>query len=873
MSIARKILMGAAGAGGDKTYVDDVFSTYLYEGVGSGYNDISVNNGIDLSGEGGLVWVKNRDDSKGHVLADTVRGATKTLYSDTNAAEVTYNNRVKSFSSTGFTVGKDDEVDYQNKSYASWTFRKQKGFFDIVTYTGNGQANRVVTHNLGSVPGCIMIKRLTGSIEDWRVYHRGTDLENPGDYYLRLNQNHARNNADTFMDTIPTSTQFLLNSYSDVNANGETNIAYIFAGGALTTATARSVYFGGDASLVIPSSSDLTLGTGDFTIETWVYPQSFGNRSTIYDGRSSGGTTGITIGWEQTSGQVRVYMNATNGSDIVVQSDDLELKQWTHIAVTRSSGTVRLFINGVLKGSATRTSDLNNTNAKIIGFRSYTSSSYDHMHGQICNFRLVKGTAVYTSSFKPSTQPLTDITNTKLLCCNNVSVTGATVTPGTITVGTGGFAGNPVARASNPFDDPEGFKFGEEGDQNIITPGSYTGNGSSTGPEVYLGFEPQWLLIKGAGNVDSWVLFDSMRGIVVGDGYDMRVSPNLSSAEETDYNYLELTPTGFKLTVGQARTNGTNVNYVYVAIRRPDGYVGKPQEVGTGVFAMDTGSSSSTIPTYDSGFPVDFQVMRKPATTDNWYTGARLSGNKYLETNSHNAEASASTWVFDSNTGWSKSYGSNYQSWMWKRHAGFDVVTYVGNLTTGHQIPHSLNKVPEMIWLRCRTITGRDWVVYHKGCNGGVNPWLYRLRIDHTDGERSASSFFGAAPTTTNFTVGASADSNGNGDSIIAFLFSSIDGISKVGYYDGSATSQTITTGFQPRMVIIKAVNVDGNGWILLDTTRGWGAGNDKKLELDTTGAQSNSPLGAPTATGFTLDGNSGDTSTAGRKYIYYAHA
>ena len=92
----------------------------------------------------------------------------------------------------------------------------KKGFCDIVTYTGNSQANRVVTHNLGSVPGCIMIKKLTGSIEDWRVYHRGTDPDNPGDYYLRLNQNHARNDADTFMDTIPTSTQFLLNSYSAV---------------------------------------------------------------------------------------------------------------------------------------------------------------------------------------------------------------------------------------------------------------------------------------------------------------------------------------------------------------------------------------------------------------------------------------------------------------------------------------------------------------------------------------------------------------------------------------------------------------------------------------------------------------------------------
>ena len=74
--IARMVAAGAAGAaGGDATYVDDVFSTFLYDGTGS---TITVNNGLDLSGEGGLVWLKRRTTSIGNnILVDTERGAGK----------------------------------------------------------------------------------------------------------------------------------------------------------------------------------------------------------------------------------------------------------------------------------------------------------------------------------------------------------------------------------------------------------------------------------------------------------------------------------------------------------------------------------------------------------------------------------------------------------------------------------------------------------------------------------------------------------------------------------------------------------------------------------------------------------------------------
>ena len=69
MSIARKILMGSSG-GKKSTYVDDVFSTYLYNGDGTTSN--ALNNGVDLT-EGGLVWLKSRSDTMDYYLFDTER--------------------------------------------------------------------------------------------------------------------------------------------------------------------------------------------------------------------------------------------------------------------------------------------------------------------------------------------------------------------------------------------------------------------------------------------------------------------------------------------------------------------------------------------------------------------------------------------------------------------------------------------------------------------------------------------------------------------------------------------------------------------------------------------------------------------------------
>ena len=236
--------------------------------------------------------------------------------------------------------------------------------------------------------------------------------------------------------------------------------------------------------------------------------------------------------------------------------------------------------------------------------------------------RIVNGTAVYTSQFKPPTEPLTNITNTVLLCCNDSSVTGSTVTPGTITD-----QGNSTASTDSPFDDPSGFKFGDS-KEGIVKCGSYVGNGSdSVDIDVHLGWEPTWLLEKQTTNAGNWQLVDSATHWPVSGDWET-IRPNLNQAAyfatETG---IKLTPTGFKIVKNWGNFNTDGDTHMFMAIRRPDGYVGKPVDSGTSVFAMATGTGSGE-PQFISNFPVDFNFTRTPASTKSWYTTARLMGSK-----------------------------------------------------------------------------------------------------------------------------------------------------------------------------------------------------------------------------------------------------
>ena len=210
-------LTGSAAA---SLYVDDVFSTFLYDGNSSTQ---TITNGIDLSGEGGAVLLKKRSASSGTVWTDTVRGANKHLRSDNTNSEYTESNILTAFDSDGFDMGDEGDVNQTSQTYCSWSFRKAPGFFDIVTYTGN-ETVRTISHSLGSVPGMVIIKEVSGS-GSWEVYHRSTGNEKT----LRLNSTNGQGGTTAWNDTTPTSTNFTVSASTDVNQTGETYVAYIFA--------------------------------------------------------------------------------------------------------------------------------------------------------------------------------------------------------------------------------------------------------------------------------------------------------------------------------------------------------------------------------------------------------------------------------------------------------------------------------------------------------------------------------------------------------------------------------------------------------------------------------------------------------------------
>ena len=147
-----------AGLAKDTPYVDEVFSTYLYKGT-QGLN--TANTGLDMTKDG-MVWYKSRSASNTqNLLTDTVRGANKVLYSDADNGENNDTGLNQTFTDTGWTLNNGySDANSGSNTYTSWNFRKRKGFFDIVTYTGNGTA-RTIAHNLGSIPGCIIVKKLS----------------------------------------------------------------------------------------------------------------------------------------------------------------------------------------------------------------------------------------------------------------------------------------------------------------------------------------------------------------------------------------------------------------------------------------------------------------------------------------------------------------------------------------------------------------------------------------------------------------------------------------------------------------------------------------------------------------------------------------
>ena len=201
-----------------------------------------------------------------------------------------------------------------------------------------------------------------------------------------------------------------------------------------------SNYFdGGGDYLSVASASAIDISTGDWTIEAWCYATAKTNAVDSVCGYGSYGA--MMIYYSGTNWVLEIG----NGSSVVVTiSGAATTNTWQHLAATRNGNTFTLWINGTSAGTGTSSATLAGSSRTL--YIGYNGNSTQHFTGNISNFRLLKGTAQYSSAFTPSTSPLTAITNTSLLTCQtnrfkDNSSNAFTITP----------SGNAAVTSFSPF--------------------------------------------------------------------------------------------------------------------------------------------------------------------------------------------------------------------------------------------------------------------------------------------------------------------------------------------------------------------------------------------------------------------------------------
>jgi hypothetical protein len=625
------MMQAAAGAGEDATFIEDVFSTYLYTGNSSTQ---TITNGIDLSTEGGLVWIKNRGlDPSNHFLFDTLRGAGDYLRSNQSSAEGNFSPLFSSFNTNGFSLnGNSTDLNATGNNYVSWTFRKQEKFFDVVTYTGTG-ANRTVAHALGSVPGCIMVKR-TDNTGDWQVYHRA-NTASPETDYLVLNDTAATADSDTrWNDTQPTDAVFSLGTEATVNASGGTYVAYLFAhdaGGFGLTGTDN----------VISCGSYVGNGTSNGPVVTLGYePQWLMVKDTTNSGQDwviQDVMRGMTV----TAGE-GVYLRANSSVADAANSyfTPLPTGFQPNQASAQANASSATYIYIAIRRGPMKVPELGTS---VFGLSARTGTGANATvtgSAGVSDAVLVKNRGSAVASLFAAR-----LTGTNYLV---TSTTAAQVAAATTIL------------QANPWDVMDGVKVGTT---STITNASantyinylfdrapsffdvvcYTGTGSNLTLSHNLGAVPELMIVKIRGvNTGFWAVYSA----TLGNTKVLRL--NGTQAEATTAGYWTSTPTASVFYVG------TN-NEVNIAA---DTYVAYLFATCPGVSKVGSYTGTAAAQTINCGFTAGarFILIKRTDDTGDWYVwdtarGIIAGDDPYWLTNSANAEVTNTDYIDTAATG------------------------------------------------------------------------------------------------------------------------------------------------------------------------------------------------------------------------------
>jgi hypothetical protein len=880
MSVSKIVAAAASSAGGGAGLdVDSVFSTFLYDGTGATQ---VIENGIALSNanDGGSARF---DGTKGLVVAD-----------HTGFQFGTGNWTIEAY----IYPTKDDNFvvcSWGESSGVRWDFGWQSSSNPriLVNTSSSSQTSTASSTPISGYVGqwvhiaCVRngsdIVLYVGGVAKTTMSYTGTSFPNPSTAGVNIGtrfytgQNNVNNSSFGFISdfrivkgtavytsnfTPSTSALTAVSGTSFLGLSGDTPL--VDASGNSHSISQNS-YNSGDVAA--SGFGRLTGSSGEGGL-VWIKRRSGTSDHNLFDnerGFATGGTGILSSNTTGASNDFADYFNATStGFTLLHSGNDTndsssEYVSWTFRKAKKFFDVVK--ITGTGGGNRAINHALGQKPGMIIGTRYDASSEHWHVyhrsldggnqpatHGLRLNSDAAEGDE---SSYWEDTEP----TSTQFTVGNNQNHSG----------------GSHIFYLFAHNDSGDGG-FGPDSDQDIIKCSSYTGG--TTGTEVNVGFEPQFVMIKRASGTGDWMVFDAMRG-VVSDPYpnlDNTLFWNLTNAERTNTGYIGFTPTGFIHQGGSGDTNTNGDTYVYMAIRR--GPLAAPTDA-TKVFAIDTRSSSDGEGKYTSGFPVDFSLANNYDQTGNTFAGTRLT-NAHLQTNSTVAEGSSATdYQWDHNdglgigmTGAFFGGSTNNINFMWKRSPSyFDVVAYTGT-GSARTVAHNLGVVPEMFWVKSRDST-ESWAVFHKNIGNGFQTVLNQANVPLSD----STSYNNTDPTSSVFTVGTNDQLNKSGDNYIAYLFATVDGLSKLGTcshtFGGGNTN--VDCGFSNgcRFLLIKSTT-HAYPWEVYDSVRGIVSGNDPYLKLNNTDAEVTNNDGIdPLSSGFTLTSTGWNTGT----YIFYAIA
>ena len=386
------------------------------------------------------------------------------------------------------------------------------------------------------------------------------------------------------------------------------------------TTDGGSGYFGGGRDyLSLPSSTDFAFGTGDFTIEHWVFAgtQSDAYPRTVAIGPTySTGSIGTTFDDDDEPGKICFYARSLLNGRILVSTSDVNDNAWHHVAITRSLGVFRLFVDGVLEdtNSSYTGSSVGTTAQSCVIGSVFSEISGEDFQGYISDLRMIKGTALYTSSFTPPTAPPTAVTNTKLLL--NFQDAGIYDLSGI----------NNLDTVGNAQIDTSVKKYG-------------TGSIEFDGSGDYLKTSGNEALKLGSGDwtLEFWVYFNAVNDGQVRFLFDWRTSTDTSNsflAQESSNAWTYWNGAGSGITSGLTSSTFNTSTWHHVAISR-DGSTTRFFVDGTNV------GSPSDSSNYNSGTLVIGSRYNGQAYLDGYIDDLRITKGVARYTSNFTAPAAA----------------------------------------------------------------------------------------------------------------------------------------------------------------------------------------------------------------------------------------